>query len=89
MATIVLNSSLYSQAQSYAKADGMSVEEWVAMLITRFTPAKKKTYKMKKIEELSSELQDLIGFAKPAVVSDDDINGDRARTEYLNEKYAL
>jgi hypothetical protein len=26
MATIVLNPSLYSQAQSYAKADGMSVE---------------------------------------------------------------
>lgn len=66
----------------------MSVEEWVAMLITRFTPAKKK-YKMKKIEELSPELQALIVFAKPAVVSDDDINGDRARTEYLNEKYAL
>ena len=44
---------------------------------------------MKKIEELSPELQALIGFAKPAVVSDDDINGDRARTEYLNEKYAL
>ena len=44
---------------------------------------------MKKIEELSPELQALIGFAKPAVASDDDINGDRARAEYLNEKYAL
>ena len=45
MATISLNPTLYSQAQSYAKADGMSVEEWIAMLITRFTPAKKKKYK--------------------------------------------
>ena len=35
MATISLNPTLYSQAQDYAKADGMSVEEWVAMLITR------------------------------------------------------
>lgn len=42
MATISLNTTLYNQAKDYAKADGMSVEEWVAMLITRFTPAKKK-----------------------------------------------
>ena len=89
MATISLNSTLYSQAQNYAKADGLSVEEWVAMLITRFKPAKKKKYRMKKIEELSPELQALIGFAKPAVANDDDINGDKARTEYLTAKYAF
>ena len=67
----------------------MSVEDWVAMLITRFTQTKKKKFKMKKIEELSPELQALIGFAKPEVPNDDDINGDKARTEYLTEKYAL
>lgn len=89
MATISLNPTLYNQAQSYAQADGMSVEEWVAMLITRFTSGKKKKYKMKKIEELSPELQALIGFAKPAVANDDDINGDKARTEYLTAKYGL
>lgn len=89
MATISLDSTLYNQAQNYAKADGMSVEEWVAMLITRFTPTKKKKFKMKKIEELSPELQALIGFAKPEVPNDDDINGDKARTEYLTDKYAL
>lgn len=89
MATISLNSALYNQAQNYAKADGMSVEEWVAMLITRFTPTKKKKFKMKEIEELSPELQALIGFAKPEVPDDDDINGDKARTEYLTDKYAL
>ena len=89
MATISLNTTLYNQAKDYAKADGMSVEEWVAMLITRFTPAKKKKFKMKKIEELSPELQALIGFAKPTVPNDDDINGDMARTEYLTAKYSL
>ena len=88
MATISLNTTLYNQAKDYAKADGMSVEEWVAMLITRFTPAKKKKFKMKKIEELSPELQALIGFAKPNVPNDDDINGDMARTEYLTAKYS-
>ena len=89
MATISLNTTLYNQALHYAQADGMSVEEWVAMLITRFTPTRKKKYKMKKIEELSPELQALIGFAKPEVANDNDINGDKARTEYLNAKYAL
>ena len=43
---------------------------------------------MKKIEELSPELQALIGFAKPAITNDDDINGDKARTEYITAKYA-
>lgn len=89
MATISLNQALYTQAQNYAKADNMSVEEWVSMLIKRFVPAKRKGYKMKKIEELSPELQAMIGFAKPSVADNDDINGDKARLEYLTEKYAL
>lgn len=38
---------------------------------------------MKKIEELSPELQVIIGFAKPSVDDDNDINGDKARMEYL------
>ena len=89
MATISLNPALYTQAQNYAKENNMSVDEWVSMLITRFVPAKKKKYKMKKIEELSPELQSIIGFARPNVADDGDINGDKARMEYLTEKYEL
>ncbi len=89
MATISLNPTLYSKAQNYAKEDNMSVEEWVSMLIKRFVPARKRKYKMKSIEELSPELQAMIGFAKPSAVNEDDINGDKARMEYLAEKYAL
>ena len=89
MATISLDSSLYTQAKRYAKADGISVEEWVAKMIARCAPVRKKSYKMKKLEELTPELQALIGFAKPVSDADDDINGDKARTEYLNEKYSL
>ena len=44
---------------------------------------------MKNIEELTPELQALIGFAKPAVGDDEDINGDKARTEYLTAKYNM
>lgn len=89
MATISLNPTLYSQAKNYAEADGVSVDEWVGKLISRFVPTKKKKYKMKNIEELTPELQALIGFAKPAVGDDEDINGDKARTEYLTAKYNM
>lgn len=89
MATISLNSNLYEQAQLYAKADDMSVEEWVAKLIIRYVPEKKK-YKMKSLKELSPELQALIGFAKSETVADDDdINGDKARMEFLTNRYSL
>lgn len=89
MATISLSQALYAQAQSYAREYNMSVEECVALLIKRFAPTKKKDYKMKKIEELSPELQVIIGFSKPSVDDENDINGDKARMEYLQEKYAI
>ena len=42
---------------------------------------------LKPIEQLSPELQAIIGFAKPDTQRKDDINGDFARTEYIKEKY--
>ncbi len=42
---------------------------------------------VKPIGQLSPELQAIIGFAKPNAQHIDDINGDFARTEYINEKY--
>lgn len=89
MATISLNTSLYNKAESYAHRQNMSVDEWVASLILRFVPSKTRNYKMKEIGELSPELQQLIGFAKPTVPHDDDLNGDIARMDYLSEKYDL
>ena len=87
MATISLKPALYNQAQNYAQEQNMSVEEWIATLIMRFTPVSKKKYKMKQINELTPELQAVIGFAKPVVERDEDINGDKERMEYLTEKY--
>ena len=72
----------YGTEESYTYGD-------VAKMIARCAPVRKKSYKMKKLEELTPELQALIGFAKPVSDADDDINGDKARTEYLNEKYSL
>ena len=87
MATISLNTALYNEAQHYALGQNMSVEEWVSSLILKFLPTKKEKYRMKELNELSPELQQLIGFAKPVGDNDDDINGDKARTEYLMEKF--
>ena len=59
----------------------MSVDEFVVSLINKFVPKKKKKYRMKTVEELHPELQAIIGFAKPNAVDEDDMNGERARTE--------
>ena len=48
-----------------------------------------ESYKMRTIDQLSPELRAIIGFAKPLVEVNDDINGDDARLEYLTEKYGL
>ena len=39
------------------------------------------------MQELSPELVQFAGFAKP-LTDDNDLNGDRARGEYLTSKYA-
>ena len=44
---------------------------------------------IKPIEQLSPELQAIIGFARPDTQNEDDINGDIARTEYIKEKYCV
>ena len=74
-----------------------SNKKWLADHLYEAVEAEKKEakelnridYKMKTIDRLSPELRELIGFAKPEVPVDDDINGEGARDEYLSEKYAL
>lgn len=87
MATLTLNPEIYKEAQAYATANNLSVEDWVTSLIMRFIPSPKKRYKMKTMQELSPELVKYVGFAKPAH-DDDDLNGDSARDEYLTKKYS-
>ena len=87
MQVISINNALYAQAKAYATANNISVEQWVATLIARFAPSKRKHYRMKTMQELSPELVQFAGFAKP-LTDDNDLNGDRARGEYLTSKYA-
>jgi hypothetical protein len=64
----------------------MSVDEWGLYAYNALCTRQEKRYKMKKIEEFSPEFQSIIGFVKPNVTDDGDINGDKARMEHLSEK---
>jgi len=86
MATLTLNPEIYKEAQAYATAENISVEEWVTSLIIRFIPSPSKGYRMKNRNELSPELLKYVGFAKPKHY-DGDLNGDKAREDYLTAKY--
>ncbi len=86
MQAISIDNALYAEAQAYASANNISVEQWITSLIVRFIPSTKKHYKMKSMQELSPELLQHVGFAKPAS-DDDDLNGEKARDEYLTSKY--
>ncbi len=89
MVKITISTSAYNEAQRYAKTQNLSVDEFVASLISNYVPTPSKKYRMKTIKELSPELQEIIGFARSEKVDEDDINGDKARMEYLTEKYGL
>lgn len=86
MATLTLNPEIYKEAQAYATANHVSLEDWVTSLIINFIPSPEKRYKMKTMDELSPELLKYVGFAESAH-DDNDLNGDRAREEYLTIKY--
>ena len=92
MNTISLN-NLWSYIQSLTLTT--SNKKWLADHLYEAVEAEKKGakelggYKMKTIDQLSPELREIIGFARPAVSHDDDINGDNARSEYLTERYSL
>ena len=85
MATITIDTNTYNNVKIYAESHDVSVEGFIVSLINKFVPSNKK-YKMKSVEELSPKLQAIIGFAKPQHF-DDDINGEKARMQYLYEKY--
>ncbi|MBP3711724.1 MAG: hypothetical protein IJ219_06570 [Bacteroidaceae bacterium] len=86
MQAISIDNALYAQAKAYASANNTTVEQWVASLIARFIPQRKKHYKMKTMHELSPELLQYAGFAKPSA-AEDDMNGEKARDEYLTSRY--
>lgn len=92
MNTITLTTEIYNDVKAYAMEKHLSVDEYVITLIRSALPKaanKEKKYKMKKVEELSPILQEILNIPKIGQIDADDINGDKAREEYIKEKLGL
>lgn len=91
--TITLPQKMYNDIKAYADKENVSVQDYVVKLIARLYPTKikftKKEYTMKKNEELSPVLQDILNMPRFGTISGEDVNGDKAREEYYREKYDL
>ena len=91
MATITLSSTAYNNAKAYADKQNISVDEFVVMLIDKFSTSKgnKKKFDMLPIESLDHNLQDILNMQRNGKIDADDVNGEEARMEYYKEKYML
>lgn len=93
MTSITISDDLYRNLEQSAKLSNTSlhnfVEQALNWAISKAKRPKSVKYKLKSVDELPKEIQDIIGIAKDAKVKDDDLNGDDARWEYLKEKYNL
>ena len=88
MATITLNPAAYKNAKLYAEKQNLSVDEFIVMLINKFsaTTDKKKKFQILPIEKLDQELQDILNMPRKCEIDADDINGEEARMEYYIKK---
>jgi len=87
MATITIGQELYNDVKLYAAEKKVSVEDFIVSIITSVLPRHaKKTYQMKKVQELSPLLQNILNMPRTGQIDGNDINGIQAREEYYNEK---
>jgi hypothetical protein len=66
------------------------VEDFVVMLINKFTLSSsnsiKKKYQMLPLEKLEPDLQAILKMPRKGTIDADDVNGEEARMEYYKEK---
>ncbi len=90
MSTITINDELYRNAERSARLNNISlsnfVERALSWAISKTTSGTK--YKLKSVDELHPVVRDLIGVAKDPN-SKSETDADKARMEYLKEKYGL
>ena len=86
---ISINTELYNHAADYARQHNTSVEKMMERMVVSFLVETKQQKAMKRPTRYSPELLKLVGIAKRASISPDDLNADEARWEYLKEKYNL
>ena len=78
---LVINNSIYQQAQMYAQEQGISLNTVVENFLKRFVNNRKKL----ETENVPDVVLSLLGAAAP--VEESDINGREAYYRYIDEKY--
>ena len=97
MNTISINTQLYEFAESYAMENNVSISKLIEDFLSGLLKNNKKKstkkptgkYVMKELSELSPIVQQLAGIAKSDDNDVDDLNGVKAKEEYLEEKYRV
>lgn len=92
MSTITINDELYRDAERSAKLNNVSlhnfIERAISWAISKTTTEAKPKYKLKSVDELHPVVRNLIGIAKDPN-DKKEVDADKARMEYLKQKYGL
>lgn len=82
MINIAINNDVYNWANSYAQEHHTSIKEIVENYL------RKLRHSSTKADAAEAKLQQLIGLTKGMKLDAADLNGDKAKQAYLEEKYA-
>lgn len=82
MVNIAINNDVYDWASIYASEHHTSIRNLVESYLKKLRPS------IVKADEAEEKLQELVSLTKGLKLSADDLNGDKAKQEYLEEKYA-
>lgn len=86
---ISIDTELFNHAADYARSHNISVEKMMENLIFTFMMNHHQGMKLKRPKHYSPDLLKLVGIAKDANITPDDLNADAAKWEYLKQKYEL
>ena len=79
---ISINSDIYHSALEYAQEHHTSIKNIIESYLIKLRPTKLPTS-----NQADMKLQEMINLTKGLKLDADDINGDKAKLSYLEEKY--
>lgn len=82
MVNIAINNDIYNWANRYAQEHHTSIREIVESYLSKLHHSSANT------DDAEAKLQQLIGLTKGMKLDAADLNGDKAKQVYLDEKYA-
>lgn len=78
---ITVSPDVYRGASAYAAEHNTSVKEMLVSYLEKLRPSRLHA------DDAEAKLQELIGLTKGFHLDDDDLNGDKAKSKYLNSKF--